>query len=139
MALSVFDNKEKQPTTADIRRELGRSAAVWQELTEWLAERFDPLTEEWNFPGQKWGWSLRLKYKKRAVLYLTPREKYFHVGFVLGEKAVNAALKMNLPTSVVKEVKIAPKYAEGRGIRLDVRYKKDLAAVKILAEAKMAN
>lgn len=139
MALSVFDNKEKKPKPAELWKELGKSAAAWRALTEWLAGQHDPLIEEWIFSGQNWGWSLRLKHKKRAILYLTPCKKHFFVGFVLGEKAVRAVLGADLPENVVREIKTAPKYAEGRGIRLDIKYKKDIAAVKLLAEAKMAN
>jgi hypothetical protein len=139
MALSVFDEKEKKPKPAELRKELAGSAAAWQKLTEWLAVQYDPLIEEWVFAGQKWGWSLRLKHKKRAILYLTPCKKYFRVGFVLGDKAVTAALRMGLPKNLVREIKTATKYAEGRGVSLDIRYKKDLEAVKRLAEAKMAN
>jgi hypothetical protein len=139
MSLSVFDDKDKRPQPKELQRELGRSATQWQALVGWLAERYDPLVQEWVFAGQKWGWSLRLKHKKRAILYLTPCKKYFRVGFVLGEKAARTAMGMDLPESVVKQIKAATKYAEGRAIRLDIRHRKDLAAVKQLAEAKMTN
>jgi hypothetical protein len=139
MALSVFDDKAKKPQEPRLWRELGRSSGAWQALTEWLAEQYDPLVEEWVYFAKEWGWSLRLKHKKRTVLYLTPCNKHFLVGFVLGERAVAAALEMRLPRSVAESIKTAKKYVEGRGIRLVVRYKKDLATVKRLTEAKMAN
>ena len=31
-----------------------------------------PVTEDWSFSGAKYGWILRLKRKKRVVLYLIP-------------------------------------------------------------------
>lgn len=139
MALSIFDDKTRKPKPAELWEALGRSSAAWQALTEWLAEQYDPLTEDWNFAGRQWGWSLRLKRIKRTVLYLTPGDKRFRVGLVLGDKAVAVALKTKLPAEIVKQIKTARKYAEGRGIRLDIRFKKDLAPVKLLAEAKMAN
>jgi hypothetical protein len=139
MTLSAFDDKRRRPQPAALRKELGRSWAAWQALTEQLAEKYAPLEEEWQLPGAKWGWSMRLKHKKRAVVYLTPCQKHFRVGFMLGEKAVRAALGMSLPRNVVKEIQTAKKYAEGRAVRLDIRYKKDLPAVFRLAEAKMAN
>jgi hypothetical protein len=40
---------------------------------------------------------------------------------------------------VLKVIDEAPKYAEGRGVRLEIRNKKDLEAVKELAAIKMAN
>lgn len=46
---------------------------------------------DWGFSGKKWGWGLRLKQKKRAVVYLTPTNGHFWAGFALGQKAVDAA------------------------------------------------
>ena len=82
---------------------------------------------------------LRLKQKKRTVLNMTPCRKHFLVGFVLGEKAVKAARVAGLPDAVMKTIEEAPKYAEGRGVLLEVRNKKDLEGVKELAAIKMAN
>jgi hypothetical protein len=138
MALSVFNDKERKPQEKELWQALGRSSSAWQALTNWIGEQYAPLAEEWVCHSEKWGWSLRLKHKKRTVLYLTPSEKHFLVGFVLGDKAVASALKMNLPKDVAKKIKTAKRYIEGRAIRLEVRQKKDLEAVKQLAEAKMA-
>jgi hypothetical protein len=70
---------------------------------------------------------------------MTPCSKHFLVGFVLGEKAVLAAHAVPLSASILAIIDEAPKYAEGRGIRLEVRTKKDLEAVKDIAAVKMAN
>ena len=83
-------------------------------------------------------WSLRLKQKKRTILYLTPSTGFFYVGFVLGEKAAEAAQQAGLPEGVVCAIEDAPRYAEGRGVRLEVRTNTDLQAMKQLAAVKMA-
>lgn len=57
---------------------------------------------------------------------------------VLGEKAAQAAHEMDLPDSVLPLIDAAPRYAEGRGIRLPVVTGDDLAAVRALAALKMA-
>jgi len=139
MALSVFDDKEKPPGKKDVEAALDRTAKIWAQLIEHLKAHYDPAVEEWCFAGKKWGWSLRVKRKKRAILYLTPKKGFFHVGFALGEKAVNAALEMNLPKKVLDAIEEAPRYAEGRGVRLDVRKITDLKPIQKLAVAKMMN
>jgi len=139
MALSAFDDKSKEPRAADLEKVLGRSSAHWFNLIEHAASEYPPLEELWNFAGTKWGWSLRLKQKKRTILYMTPGKKHFYVGFVLGEKAVKAAHDLDLPDAILDAIDQAPKYAEGRGIRIEVRTKKDLDKVKKLAAVKMAN
>jgi hypothetical protein len=139
MALSAFDDKSKRPKPSDLKKTLGRTYTHWDDLTKHVATEFSPLDEKWGFGGAKWGWALALKQKKRTVLYMTPCEKHFLVGFVLGEKAVKAAHDVKLPALVLKMIDGARKYAEGRAIRLEIRNKKDLDTVKKLAAVKMAN
>jgi hypothetical protein len=138
MALSAFDDKSKRPKPGDLEKTLGRTFTHWDNLIKHIAAEYSPLEEKWGFSGAKWGWSLALKQKKRTVLYVTPCEKHFLVGFVLGEKAVKAAHESRLSPSVLAMIDSAKKYAEGRAIRLGIRNKKDLDNVKKLAAVKMA-
>jgi hypothetical protein len=139
MALSAFDDKSKEPTASALKKTLGRTSSHWDRLVGHLATEFEPLDEMWMFSGANWGWSLRLKQKKRTVLYMTPCKGHFLVGFVLGEKAVKAAHDSTLPDSVLTIIDKAKKYVEGRGVRLEVRNKKDCDNVVNLAAIKMAN
>ena len=139
MALSAFADKQTQPSPAALKRVLGRSAAAWDELTAHVAAEFAPLEQTWIYPAANWGWALRLKQKKRTVLYMTPMEKHFIAGLMLGDKAVKAAQGAGLPRETLKELDEARKYAEGRGIRMEIRFKKDLEVVKKLAAVKMEN
>jgi len=139
MALSAFDDKSAEPRASDLSSTLGRSGALWQELLAYIETEYAPLDKTWTFAGAKWGWSLRLKQKKRTVLYMTPCSKHFLVGFALGEKAVRAAHAVPLAQSILAIIEAAPKYAEGRGVRIKVRAKKDLAVAKEIALVKMAN
>ena len=139
MALSAFDDKSCEPQSAELRAVLGRSADRWDELIAHFEAAFAPLALDWNFGGAKWGWVLRLKRKKRTVLYLTPCKRHFLAGFVLGQKAVDAAQAIPLDTSVLAVIDAAPKYAEGRGVIIEVRIKRDAEYVKQLADVKMSN
>ncbi len=72
MALSAFDDKFREPEPGELSEVLGPTAPCWDHVIAEIRSCFDPLTEDWVFSGKKWGWALRLKHKKRAVLYLTP-------------------------------------------------------------------
>ncbi len=139
MALSAFDDKSQEPEPGDLSEVLGQAAQLWDQLISSVRSRFDPLEEEWGFSGKKWGWALRLKHKKRAVLYLTPSDGFFYAGFALGQKAVDAAHESDLPPSVLDIIDSSQKFAEGRGVRLEVRSDVDVRSVSQLADIKMAN
>lgn len=70
---------------------------------------------------------------------MTPCEGYFLASFALGEKACSAGRNAGLQPSVVEQINSAPKYAEGRGVRIPVRTKVDVDDVLKLAAAKAAN
>ena len=139
MALSVFDDKSKQPQEDELATALGRTFVLWNELKEHIAARFAPLSVDWGFASKTTGWGLRLKQDKRTVLYMTPCKGYFLASFALGEKAVKAAHAGDLPASVLAVIDSARRYAEGRGVRLEVRSAKDVRSVEKLAVIKMAN
>ena len=80
-----------------------------------------------------------MKRKDRVILYVTPREDHFLVSLALGEKAVAVAQTRMLPARILKAIESAAKYAEGRGVRLEVRHGRELKALVTLAEIKNNN
>jgi hypothetical protein len=139
MVLSAFNDKSKKPGIEDLEATLERAFTHWEGLINHCKSGYPPLDEMWNYASAKWGWVLRLKQKKRTILYMTPCKGFFVVGFVLGDKAVKAVYETPMPKLVLSDIEGAKKYAEGRAIRIEVKSKKDLDTVKKLAEVKMAN
>jgi hypothetical protein len=135
MSPNAFIGRTKPPTDEELSTELGAARVLWDEL---LTELALPI-QEWNSYSPKAGWSLKLKLKKRTIVYLAPCHGSFRVAFVLGDKAMEAARQLKLPKAVLKIMDEAPRYAEGTGVRLEIAARKDLAAVKKLAEVKLAN
>lgn len=131
-----LDDKTKPPDDAALASALGATKKLWDEFARHIAEEYGPIIEEWGFYKS---WSLRLKRKKRTIVYLLPREGYFLCAFVFGEKATDEARRAKLAKDVVMVIEEAKVYGEGRGFRLEVRKKRDLEAMKRLAAIKMAN
>ena len=131
-----LDDKTKFPDDAALAAALGKAKVLWDEFVRHITQEYGPITEEWGFYKS---WSMRLKRKKRTIVYLLPRDGHFLCAYVFGEKATEAARRAKLPKDVVKIIEEAKVYAEGRGFRLEVKTKKDLEAMKKLAAIKMAN
>lgn len=139
MALSAFDDKKKRPTEADLRTTLGRAWPAWAKLHSGLHERIGPIDDVWGFTSSSTGWGLRLRHKDRVVVYMTPQKSQFLVSFVLGEKAVAASQAIRLPSALRDAIDAAPRYAEGRGVRVVVKGVKDIAGLVAVAEIKRSN
>ena len=139
MALSTFNDKKTQPTEADVRAALGRAWPAWEKLLSGTRERIGPIDEVWGFTSSTTGWGLRLRHKDRVLVYMTPQKSQFLVSLVLGEKAVAAAQAIRLPSALHDAIDAAPRYAEGRGVRVVVKGVKDVAGLVALAEIKRSN
>lgn len=139
MALSAFDDKLHPPKEEELAAMLGSTYPLWKDLKQRIASQFAPLKIEWGYSSKSTGWGLRLKQEKRAVLYMTPCKGYFLASFALGEKAVKEARESGLPADMLAVIDSAKKYAEGRGVRLEVRTVKDVQNIEKLALIKMAN
>jgi hypothetical protein len=137
MALSVFDDRESPPTDRALGQALGSAAKVWDRLKEALVRECGGLDEEWGFAGVKYGWSLRLKRGSRVVLYLTPGAGSFLASLALGEKASAAARAARLPQRLLALIEAAPRYAEGRGVRVPVRTARDASGIPKLVALKL--
>jgi hypothetical protein len=138
MSPSAFLDRGSPPSERALEAVLGKGIGLWVALRAHLTSEFAPLSEKWSFSGKSHGWILQLRQKQRTVLYMVPCPGYFVASFALGEKACSAARGSGLPTRVLEIIQHAPKYSEGRGVRLEVRNKKDLATVEALALIKMA-
>jgi len=136
---NAFIGKTRKPAEEELAAALGSAKAVWDRLIAELAEENGVDGREWNCYSIKAGWSLRLKKKKRTIVWLGPCMGSFRVAFILGEKAMKAARECALPERVMKILEEAPKYAEGTGVRIGVKGMKDIMFLKKLTEIKLAN
>ncbi len=136
---NAFIGKTAHPTPAELTAALGKTDELWDELVNWLAAELGVTDREWTCSGAKYGWTLRLKFNKRAILYLGPCDGCFRASLVLGGRAVQAARESVLSAPLQKLIDEAPRYPEGAGVRILVQRKADLAAVRKLAAIKLAH
>ena len=136
---SIFLVKEAKPTESELVEKLGLKHMLWKQIYDLVLLKYPNGLAEWNFPGKKYGWSFRIKDKKRAIIYLLPRDGFFKVAFVFGDKAVNEIMNSNISEDIKTELKQAKKYAEGRGIRIEIKNESILTDIDQLIDIKLNN
>jgi len=139
MDKSIFTDKNTQPILSGLKDKLGETFPLWQQISEYVFSKYPKAIEMWNYSGEKYGWSFRLKDKKRAILYLLPRDGFFKVAFVFGQKATDAILQSTITPAIKSELLSAKVYAEGRGIRIDIIHDTILDDIMKLIDIKIAN
>ena len=135
---SIFMDKTSIPTDGDLKQALGSKYELWMEIREEVLRKYPEGKEEWNFPGKKYGWSFRIKDKKRAIIYLLPRKEEFMAAFVFGGKAFEAIKQSEVSPKIVSDLEAAKVYAEGRGVRIPVPGKEILKDIYQLIAIKLA-
>jgi hypothetical protein len=136
---SIFTDKAKTPTSQDLEIALGATSNIWQHFSDFTKKQSPSAIEEWKFSSEKFGWSFRLKDKKRVLIYLLPRDQYFKVAFVFGEQATTAILESTIAAHIKNDIKLSRKYAEGRGIRIDITDQKLVSDIEKLIAIKVAH
>ncbi len=139
MDISIFTGKEKTPTNDELIVPLGDTFKLWMAIRKYVLEKYPDGKEDWNYPGKKYGWSFTIKEKKRAIVYFLPREGYFKVAFIFGQKAFNQIMESDISAEIKTELENARVYAEGRGIRISIKENSIMDDIKKLVEIKLAN
>jgi hypothetical protein len=134
---SIFIDKLKTPNDYDLKSGLKDCYWWWKELENYTLELDSQNNRLWKYTSEKFGWGFQIKDKKRAIVYLLPRDKYFKVGLVFGMKAVKKIMSTNIHDSIKKLINDAPEYAEGKGIRIDVKDDSLLNDIKELIQIKI--
>ncbi len=139
METNIFMDKSVKPDDRQLAHALGEKATFWEAIKKHLAQNYGEVNEEWKFYNAKSGWTLKALLKKRNLFFLTPSPEFFRLAFVFGDKAVAVVERSDLPEDIKNELKLARKYAEGRGIRITVKSQKDVEYVKKLIDIKISN
>lgn len=136
---SIFTNKTTTPTPTDLENALGATFPLWKIFETFTIEQYPAATREWHYSGEKYGWSYRIKDKKRVLLYLLPRDQFFKAAFVFGEKATAQIMESDVSEAIKTELMLARPYAEGRGIRIDIKDASLVTDIQKLITLKIAN
>ncbi|XZF15946.1 DUF3788 family protein [Chitinophagaceae bacterium MMS25-I14] len=137
MDKSIFTDKKTIPDAVALLHSLGNTYTLWQEIAAYVCHAYPQAADEWSYSGN--GWSFRIKDKKRVIIYLLPRDGFFKVALVFGQKATDAIMKSNVAQEIKAELGAAKVYAEGRGIRIDIKNARMLDDIKELVDIKLAN
>lgn len=139
MSDPVFLDKAAPPSDADLAAMLGPAAAAWQRIVTDAAAICPNAKPAWKHYAGKYGWVFLFRDKKRNLMYLSPREKAFVASLALSEAGVAAAEESTLPEAVKEQIREAPKYPEGRAVRVTVTSPRQAATVVKLLALKCAS
>lgn len=91
MSVGVFIDKKHQPSETEISQTIGKMLPVWQELIQFIREKY-PSEEDFKFMyGKKYGWARRFRMRSQFLTNLYPSAGEFTVQINLSQEAVEKA------------------------------------------------
>ncbi|NOT93688.1 DUF3788 family protein [Ferruginibacter sp.] len=78
MNSSIFFDKATTPTPVALADALGSTYTLWQNICTMVNQKYPAGISEWNFSGVKYGWSFRIKDKKKSHYIFTAQGKIFY-------------------------------------------------------------
>ena len=135
----LFLDKSIQPTERQLKDAIADTYEYWIEIKKRIAALYGDTKAEWKFYSKKSGWTLKILLKKRNLFFFQPFANYFSLTFVFGDKAANAIEESDVSEALKRVLRDAKKYAEGRGLLVEVKTRNDLADVYRLIDIKINN
>ena len=136
---NAFIGWTSAPTEAELARALGAAKPLWDRIVSDLAVECGADVREWNSYSPKSGWALRLKLRKRVIVYLAPCTGCFRAAFTLSDRAIAAARAAKPGNRLQRLLDAGQRYPEGTAVRLEIHRASGLALVKKLAAIKVAS
>ena len=135
MSIGIFLDKEHPPTTNEALDALGSRRALWQALTQFIADNY-PIPGEWNFGGKNYGWNVWYRKSGKTLVTLYPQQNSFVVQIVLGKDQVEQALGLKLGKNVGTLLRETPQLHDGRWLFVKVKIKQDVKDIQQLIQVK---
>jgi len=139
MAGSVFSDSKKKPDPEMVDEALSDTVKFWLDIKYFIQTHHGEFIEEWKFYNPKSGWLLKVLHKKRNLFFFVPMEGMFRLSFIFGDRAVAEIEKSNLPEDLKNNLRTARKYAEGRGLQMEVTSSAVIEQIKELIRIKIRN
>jgi hypothetical protein len=134
MIIGLFTDKAQRPTDAQVHEAIGPRLPLWQTLLQFIRDQYS-VQEDFRFMyGEKYGWALRFRIKKRLLIALYPAQGGFTAQVILKPDAIKKAQRMKPSRNVQQAIDRAHPYPEGRWLFIPIEAKKDLRDFQLLVE-----
>ena len=132
MARSMFGEKSIVPNEEALSAVLKENKILWDKMIN-----TSEGSGEWKFYSKAAGWTYSVIKKKRTLFYMIPKDGWFELIFVYGERAVEAAKSAELPEQVLNDLLQAKAYVEGRSFSVKVISDADTNVAQKLLQIKL--
>lgn len=132
-----LNNPNEFPDAAVLARYLGGAKSAWDAFMAMLKDDYPQIAAEWRYYNDGKSWLCKVTRKTATVCWVAVRDKFFTAAFYLNAKAEPLVRESSLAEALKDGFLHPDKESKFRAIRVEVRKKSDLHAIKELIEIKL--
>lgn len=135
MGIGIFADKEHKPTMEEILRSIGAKRKLWEKLALLIAEKYR-IKSDMTFYGKNYGWGMRYRKGRKALLSMYPGKGSFTVQFVLSRALARGASNLRLGKNTRKVLESAHEFPQGRWLFIGIESERDISDIQSLLALK---
>jgi hypothetical protein len=128
-----FVDRARMPTDEAIKLALPKLYKYYKAIDDWAAD----CVKEWKFYNRRYGWSLKVSWRKKPLYWLIVYKGYFHVGFSIGKEEKEDFLAMDLGEMTKRAIVSAKEFPDGFPIEFAIKDEKSFGEALVLLKKQM--
>jgi hypothetical protein len=130
MERPLLNDPKEFPADQVLARCLGPAKGAWDAFMAMLRDDYPLVAVEWRYYNDGKSWLCKVTRKTQTLAWVAAWENYFSTAFYLNARAEDLVRASSLDKALKDSFLHPDKETKFRAIRVEVRKKSDLAAVK---------
>jgi len=138
MERPLLNDAKVYPDDDVLSEHLGRAKAAWDAFAAGTAAEFGDGSLEWRYYNDGKAWLCKVVHKKKTVCWVSVWDKFFKAAFYFTAKSDRDIESLPIPADLKASYRAHEPIGKLKPLVIDVRTKKALEPVFVLAKYKSA-
>lgn len=115
-----FVVKAEMPKGEAIKQALAKTYRFYETLDAWAED----CVKEWKYYNRRYGWSLKVSWRKKPLYWVVMYRGFFHMGFSIAKNERDDFLALDLEEATRRAITDSKEFPEGFPVEFAVRDEK---------------
>ena len=137
MEKPCLNDKAEYPDDKVLTYYLGDAKDAWDELAEFLENKYPSLSGEWRYYNDGKSWLYKITKKSKTICWVGVYRGKFKTTFYFSDRAESLIVSSTLRKKYIEQFVNGRRFGKTRGLTVDIRKVADLSTTKKLIAIKV--
>ena len=137
MEKPCLNDKAEYPDNKVLTYYLGDAKDTWDELAEFLENKYPGLSGEWRYYNDGKSWLYKITKKSKTICWVGVYRGKFKTTFYFSDRAESLIVSSTLRRKYIEQFVNGRRFGKTRGLTVDIRKVADLSTTKKLIAIKV--